>query len=436
MKTIHKKTGVGIVGLGVVGQGVFKHLVRNSSLLTERTGSRIAVQKVFARDRRKKRAVKIPASLWAKDWRGVVDDPRVDVVVELVGGVTVARQIVQAALKKGKTVVTANKALLAEHGRELFALATRHKTALFFEASVAGGIPIIKSLNEGLIANRVLSLHGIVNGTCNYILSSMTQTGAGFDTALAEAQRLGFAEADPTLDIDGWDAAHKTCILASLAYGFWVNPAKVHVEGIRDITAQDINYARQLGYVIKLLGIVRADGKNDVEIRVHPTLVPATHVLAQVNGSFNAICVRGDVVGDTLFYGRGAGQDPTASAVIGDIAEAAISLGGCKEVRPFNTHKLYGKVKDMGSIMSRYYLRLSVLDKPGVLAQIARILSAHHIGISSVIQPESDEEGEHVPLVLLAHDALERDLRAALKKIDRLKTVKSPTRLIRIESFE
>ncbi len=431
-----KETGIGIIGLGVVGQGVFKHLHRNAPLLSERTGSRLSVKKVFARNRKKKRDVTIAPALWAANWQSVVDDPAVQIVVELVGGTTVARQIVSTALKKGKTVVTANKALLAEHGNELFALSAKYKAPLFYEASVAGGIPIIKALNEGLVANRVLSLHGIVNGTCNYILSSMTQSGAGFETALAEAQKLGFAEADPTLDIDGWDAAHKTCILASLAYGFWVNPKQMYVEGIRRISAQDICYARQLGYVIKLLGIIRADGKNDVEIRVHPALVPKEHVLAQVNGSFNAICVRGDVVGDTLFYGRGAGQDPTASAVIGDIAEAAGYLTTNKQVRSFCAHKLYGKVKKIDDTVNRYYLRLSVLDKPGVLAQIARILSKHKIGISSVIQPESDEEGEHVPLVLLIHDSLERNLRAALKQIDKLSTVKAPTRLIRIETFE
>lgn len=431
-----KSVGVGLIGLGVVGQGVYKHLHRNSALLSQRVGAKISVTKVFARDRKKKRIVKIAPALWAKDWKSVVDDPSVQILVELVGGTSVALQIVSAALKKGKTVVTANKALLAEHGSELFALSAKYKAPLFYEASVAGGIPIIKALNEGLIANRILSLHGIVNGTCNYILSSMTQSGESFGKALEAAQRLGFAEADPTLDIDGWDAAHKTCILASLAYGFWVNPDEIHVEGIRSISAQDICYARQLGYVIKLLGIIRADGKNDVEIRVHPALVPKEHVLAQVNGSFNAISVRGDVVGDTLFYGRGAGQDPTASAVIGDIAEAAASLSGHQEVRSFCAHKLYGKVKKIDDIVSRYYLRLSVLDKPGVLAQVAQILSKNKIGISSVIQPESDEEGEHVPLIMLIHDALERHLRSALKQIDKLSTVKAPTRLIRIEPFE
>jgi len=431
-----KEIGVGIIGLGVVGQGVVKHLNRNASLLSERIGTRLSVKRVFARNPKKKRAVQIAPELWAKNWESVINDPAVQIVVELIGGTTTAKEIVSQALTQGKIVVTANKALLAEHGKELFALSTKYKAPLFYEASVAGGIPIIKALNEGLIANRIQSLHGIVNGTCNYILSSMTQSGASFDAALAEAQKLGFAEADPTLDVDGWDAAHKTCILASLAYGFWVNPKQMYVEGIRKVSAQDICYARQLGYVIKLLGIIRADGKNDVEIRVHPTLVPKEHVLAQVNGAFNAICVRGDVVGDTLFYGRGAGQDPTASAVIGDIAEAATSLAGNKQVRSFSAHKLYGKVKKIDDIVSRYYLRLSVLDKPGVLAQVAQILSKNKIGISSVIQPESDEEGEHVPLVLLIHDSTERHLRDALKQIDKLSTVKAPTRLIRIETFE
>ncbi|MDZ4814995.1 MAG: homoserine dehydrogenase [Verrucomicrobiota bacterium] len=431
-----QKIRIGLLGLGTVGGGVYLHLKRNQTLLQHRLGFKLEVTRVFARNRNKKRQVRIPDKLWAKSWQDVVKDPEVDVVVELIGGTTDAKQIVVEAMKNGKVVVIANKALLAKHGEELFDLSRTLQRPIFFEASVAGGIPIIKALHEGLVGNRILSMHGIVNGTCNYILTRMSDEGLAFDDVLKQAQDLGYAEVDPTLDVDGWDAAHKTAILASLAYGFWIKPEQVEVEGIRNITAQDIEYARQLGYRIKLLGIVKADNKNKVEIRVQPTLVPKEHVLSRVNGVYNAVAVRGDIVGETLFYGRGAGQDPTSSAVLSDLAEAGLMLEGIKKHRIFTPHKLYGKVKRNNEIVSRYYLRLSVLDQPGVLAQVATILGKNKVGISSVIQPESTEPGDSVPLVLLLHDSLEASFQRALRAISRLKSVKGKPRMIRIESFE
>jgi homoserine dehydrogenase len=317
--------------------------------------------------------------LLTSDWRSVVDDPRVQIVVELMGGTTTAREVTLRALEAGKPVVMANKALLSAHGEELFATAQNFGSNLYYEASVAGGIPIIKVLREGLIGNRITRMYGIVNGTCNYILTRMKLEGADFGDVLADAQRLGFAEAEPSLDVDGHDAAHKTGILASLAHGFWVNPKEIYVEGIRGITKLDIRFAAQLGYTIKLLGIVKrvepaptlkkAQGPR-IQVTVYPTLVPDAHVLASVNHVYNAVYVRGDVVGDTLYYGRGAGQDATASAVLSDLADAALDLkcGSKSRVPPFVPHELQGAVLKIDEVVSRYYLRLDVIDRPGTLA--------------------------------------------------------------------
>jgi len=308
---------------------------------------------------------------------------------------------------------------------------------------VAGGIPIIKVLREGLIGNRITRLYGIVNGTCNYILSRMKLEGADFKEVLADAQRLGYAEAEPSLDIDGHDAAHKIGILASLAHGFWVNPKQIHVEGIRHITQSDILFAGQLGYTIKLLGIVKqsestaAKKTSAIQVSVYPALVPNSHVLANVNGVFNAILARGDVVGDTLYYGRGAGPEATASAVLSDLADAALDLkcGIKSRVRPFVPHERDGAVMAIGQAVCRYYVRLSVIDKPGTLAKITAILGAAHIGISSVIQPEG-HEGESVPLILMIHDATNANLEKALAKIGRLAAVKAAPVMIRVENFD
>jgi homoserine dehydrogenase len=424
---------IGMAGCGTVGGGVWRHLAPHAELLRQRTGKDIAITKVAVRTPAKAQAVGVPADRITTDWRSLASDPDIDVVVELMGGTKEARELIAASLKAGKHVVTANKALLAECGAELFEAARRAQRQLLFEASVAGGIPIIKSLREGLIANRILSVHGIINGTCNYILTRMTGQGLEYAEALAEAKAGGYAEADESLDVDGHDAAHKAAILASLAYGFWVEPDQLYVEGIRNVERRDIDFARKLGYELKLLAIIKMDERQAVEVRVHPTLIPRTHVLASVSGVFNAISVHGDVVGETLFYGRGAGADATASAVLGDIAEIAAHPEYRKCKAP-ETACLNAKVKTMDEVVSRYYLRLDIVDRPGVLAKVAAVLGAHAIGISSVIQPEV-HANTSVPLILMLHDAQEKQFQAARREIEALDVVKGPAVVLRVEDF-
>jgi homoserine dehydrogenase len=437
-----------MIGGGTVGSGVFHALQLNGELLASRLGIRINLLKVAVKALDEPRPYAIPRSYLTTDWRGVVKDPQVQLVAELAGGTTTARSMVLAALKLGKPVVTANKALLSAHGEELFAAAKEHGANLYYEASVAGGIPIIKALREGFIGNRISHLYGIVNGTCNYILTRMKLEGAELEEVLREAQRLGYAEAEPSLDIDGHDSAHKLGILASLAHGFWVNPKAIHVEGIRQVTKLDVQYADHLGYTIKLLGIVKrvapppglarkAGGRLAVQVAVHPTLIPNTHVLASVNHVFNAVFVRGDVVGDTLFYGRGAGKDATASAVLSDLADAALDLkyGSKRRIPPFVPHEQNGVVLPMAAAVSRYYVRLSVVDRPGVLAQIAAILGRAKISIASVIQPEG-HAGERVPLIFMIHEAPGAAMTKALARIARLAVVKAPPVMFRVESLE
>jgi homoserine dehydrogenase len=439
---------LGIIGGGTVGGGVFDALQRNGALMASRLGVGLQVVRVAVRDLKKNRPAKIPRALLTTDWREVVCDPEVNLVAELIGGTTVACEVVLTALKLGKPVVTANKALLSAHGEELFAAARKYGTNLYYEASVAGGIPIIKSLREGFVGNRITALYGIVNGTCNYILTRMKLEGADFAEVLADAQKLGYAETPPDLDIDGHDAAHKIGILASLAHGFWVNPKKIHVEGIRHISALDIKFAGELGYTIKLLGIVKisdcglriADSKKQncrVQVSVYPTLIPNLHVLASVNYAFNAVFVRGDIVGDSLFYGRGAGKDATASAVLSDLADAALDLKFSTKHRlpPFVPHECSGAVAPIEEVVSQYFVRLNVVDKPGVLAKIATIFGESNIGISSVIQPEG-HEGRSVPLIFMLHYATNGAILKALAKIAGLPAVKGKPVMLRVESFE
>ena len=441
-----RQVRLAIIGGGTVGGGVVQALQRNGALMASRLGVELQVARVVVRDLRKARPVKISKKLLTTDWRSVVTDPQIDLVAELIGGTTTARAVVLAALKQGKPVVTANKALLSAHGEELFATAQQHGTNLYYEASVAGGIPIIKVVREALIGNRITRLYGIVNGTCNYILTRMKLEGADFADVLADAQRLGYAETPPDLDVDGHDAAHKTGILASLAHGFWVNPKQIYTEGIRHITKLDIAFAEKLGYTIKLLGIVKKSqvqgpkskaGCPPVQVSVYPTLVPNAHVLASVNHVFNAILVRGDIVGDTLYYGRGAGQDATASAVLSDLADAALDLklGTKSRIPPFVPHEREGAVLSINDVVSRYYVRLSVADRPGTMAKVATILGEANIGISSVIQPEG-HVGDIVPLILMIHDATNAAMNQALAKIARLSVIKGKPVMIRVESFE
>ncbi len=427
--------GIGIAGFGTVGAGVYKHLCGNGRLMAERLGGReLVVRRIALRDAARPRPITPPQELVTTRWEDLIEDPQVQIIVELMGGIEAPFKLVMAAIERGKIVVTGNKALLAEHGEAIFAAAQQHRVPIFYEAAVAGGIPIIKSIREAFVANHIRSMHGIINGTCNYILTRMTEAGLSFEAALQEAQEAGYAEADPTLDINGWDAAHKAVILASLAYGFWVDTGHIFVEGIENVTATDIRLAAKMGYKIKLLGIVKADAERAVEVRVHPTLIPETHVLASVNGSFNAVAVQGDIVGETLFYGRGAGQDPTASAVLSDLAEAAVALDIPRAHFGFTPHGLYGACKPVEEVVSAYYLRLAVIDQPGVLARIAGVMADFDIGISSVFQPEA-HEGEAISLVLMLHDATLRQMQAALAKLGTLECIKETPRMLRVETF-
>jgi homoserine dehydrogenase len=421
--------GIGLAGLGTVGAGVYKHLIRNRAIITERVGLELAVRRIAVRDQKKSRSVQPPAQIITGHWEELIEDPEISILVELMGGVDAPYEFTMRALEAGKVVVTGNKALLAERGFEIFEKAAEKDVPIFFEAAVAGGIPIIKSIREGFIGNHIESIHGILNGTSNYILSRMTEQGMDFPEALREAQEQGYAEADPALDVNGWDAAHKAIILASLAYGFWVSTRQVHVAGIETVNASDIRFADRLGYRIKLVATIRTNSDSLVEVHVHPTLVPKQHVLASVNGVFNALMVRGDLVGDTLFYGRGAGQDPTTSSVISDLAQAAIWQVSGGKAFGFTPHGLYGKCLPIEQVSSGYYLRLSVVDAPGVLAQVANVLGSHEIGISSVIQPEG-HEGDAVPLILIIHDAPFDRMQTALNRIRTLACVKAPPSLL------
>jgi len=454
-----QQVNLGMIGGGTVGSGVFHALQLNGDLMASRIGVKVAIRKVAAKAFDEPRPYAIPRSVLTTDWLSVVNDPGVHIVAELVGGTSIARTMILTALKLGKPVITANKALLSAHGEELFAAAKKYGTNLYYEASVCGGIPIIKSLREGFVGNRINALYGIVNGTCNYILTRMKLEGADFAAVLADAQKHGYAETPPDLDIDGWDSQHKIGILASLAHGFWVKPQKIHVEGIRHISAMDIKFASELGYTIKLLGMVKridelrltidasskkaackssiANRKCRVQVSVYPTLIPNSHVLAGVNLVFNAVFVRGDVVGDTLFYGRGAGKDATASAVLSDLADAALDLkfGTKHRVPPFVPHECAGAVVPIAEVVSQYFVRLNVVDQPGVLAKIAAIFGQSKIGISSVIQPEG-HEGKSVPLILMLHYATNGAVTGALKKIGKLPVVKSKPVMLRVENFE
>ena len=431
-----QQVNLGMIGGGTVGSGVYNALQRNAGLISARLGVRVAIRKIAVKTFDEPRPYKIPRSLMTLDWQEVVNDPQISVVIELVGGTGIAKTMVLAALAKGKTVVTANKALLSAAGPELFAAAAKGGANLYYEASVCGGIPIIKSLREGFVANQFPAIYGIVNGTCNYILTRMKDEGADFAAVLADAQKQGYAETPPDLDIDGHDAQHKIGILASLAHGFWVDHHNIHTEGVRSLSSVDIQIAGHMGYVIKLLGIAKqvAGKNNGVQVSVYPALIPKAQVLASVNGVFNAVLVRGDIVGDTLFYGRGAGKDATASAVLSDVADAVLDLKNGVKVRvpPFVAHAKQGRVVPLDQITSQYYVRLSVTDRPGVLAKIAAIFAAAKIGISSVVQPEG-HEGENVPLILMLHDAPNAAMRQAQAKIAKLPVVKAKPVMFRVE---
>jgi homoserine dehydrogenase len=431
MKAIH----VGLLGLGTVGAGVAKILESHREELEEKIGAPIVLRAIADKDITSPRSNLTLSELpLSTDAASVLDDPEIDIVIELIGGLEPARKFMLRALANGKHVVTANKALLATHGKELYAAAVKKGRMLAFEAAVAGGIPIIRSVKEGLAANRISSLYGIVNGTCNYILTKMTDEGQEFNQVLAEAQAQGYAEADPTFDIEGIDSAHKLQILATLAFRTSVDLDKVYVEGISGITPQDISLAAEMGYRIKLLAIAKASN-GEMELRVHPTMIPESTPMAAVSGVFNAIFLNGDTVDDLMFYGRGAGQMPTASSVCADIIEIARRLASGQPAVPQDLPILRKnplKLKPMQEVESAYYLCVSVLDKPAVLAQITGILGRHKISISSVIQ-----KGRHlanaVPVVMMTHMAREGSMQNALREIDQLEVVVAQTRMIRVE---
>ncbi|MGE9267706.1 MAG: homoserine dehydrogenase [Verrucomicrobiales bacterium] len=416
--------GIGLAGFGTVGSGVWKTLTRNGELISDRTGGevRLSIHKIAVRDLAKNRDAEAPAELFTTDLDALVDDPSVDIVVELIGGTTRAFDLVARALEAGKPVVTGNKALIAERGRELFALSEKHRAPLLFEAAVAGGIPVIKALQESLVGNRIESITGIINGTSNYILQRMTQAGLGYPEALKEAKELGYAEADESLDVNGWDAAHKAIILASIAYGFLVDPAEVYVRGIEKVTPLDIKFASELGYVAKLLSLVCEHEDGSVEIRTQPSFVSQKHILASVHGVFNAIALRGDALGDSLFYGPGAGQGPTASSVVSDLVEAARALRNPSTHRAFLPHAPGGRIRAIDDTSTPYYVRFAVKDQPGVIAKIATVLADAGIGISGTHSPVDPDhpDADFLDLVFLLHRCPFGLLRETLLKVEEL----------------
>ena len=424
---------IGIAGLGTVGAGVVKLLAEHGRLLALRGGRPLKIVAVSARSKAKKRDIDLTGLRWEKDPMALATAPDIDVVVELIGGSGgVARRLVQKALASGKHVVTANKAMLALHGAELAAAAEKKQRILAFEAAVAGGIPIIKALREGLVGNRVKRLYGILNGTCNYILTTMRETGRDFDVVLAEAQAAGYAEADPTFDVDGIDAAHKLAVLTGAAFGAKVDFAGVHVEGIRRVTSMDIQFAQELGYRIKLLGLAR-ETRHGIEQRVHPCMVPLDTPIAHIEGVFNAVVVEGDFVGTTMFQGRGAGQGPTASAVVADLVDVARGRHMPAFVVP--AEKLATKkASPMDRHVGAYYMRLMVQDRPGVIAAVSGALAKERISLESMLQRGRSESGE-VPVVLTTHETEEAAMQRALARIAKLGAVAEEPCVIRIEAF-
>ena len=438
-----KPLQVGLLGIGTVGSGVFNVLQRNHSEILRRAGRRIEISMVADLDTARAQAAVGMGVTVVADARAVIANPEIDIVVELIGGYGIAKQLVLEAIEAGKHVVTANKALLAVHGTEIFAAASRKGVMVAFEAAVAGGIPIIKALREGLTANRIEWIAGIINGTTNFILSEMRDKGSDFDVVLKEAQRLGYAEADPTFDIEGVDAAHKAALMSAIAFGVPVQFDKAYVEGITQLGAKDIKYAEQLGYRIKLLGITKHTAKG-IELRVHPCLVPAKRLIANVEGAMNAVMVHGDAVGTTLYYGKGAGSEPTASAVIADLVDIArLHTADAAQRVPhlaFQPELMSDTpVLAIGDVVTSYYLRLNVADEAGVLAQVTGILAALGISIDAVLQREADEVGgegsTHTDLIILTHDCVEAKMNQALAQMQTLTTVLAPITRIRKEEL-
>jgi homoserine dehydrogenase len=434
-----KPVKVGILGLGTVGGGTVNVLKRNAAEIARRAGREILVTRASSRDLSKPRICSTEGIAVTADPYDVINDPEIDIVLELIGGAGPVKDMVLAAIESGKHVVTANKSLLALHGNEIFAKASEKGVIVAFEAAVAGGIPIIKAIREGLSGNEIQWLAGIINGTGNFILTEMREKGRDFADVLAEAQALGYAEADPTFDVEGIDAAHKLTILASIAFGIPLQFDKVYTEGITKITRLDVDYAEKLGYRIKHLGIARKTGEG-IELRVHPTLIPERRLIANVNGVMNAVLVKGDAVGPTLYYGAGAGADPTASAVVADVIDVTRALTSDPENRVPHLAFQPDAIKEIPILApdrfkSAYYLRLNAEDKPGVLADVTKILADHQISIEAIIQKEPPADETAVPIILLTQVTLEKEMNDAIRKIEALPTVAGQVCRIRLETL-
>ena len=435
MKPIH----VGLLGIGTVGGGTFSVLRRNQEEISRRAGRGILIKAVADKDLVRARKLVGDSAETTDDAFALVRRPDIDIVVELIGGTGIAKDLILAAIENGKHVVTANKALLAHHGNEIFLAAQKKGVMVAFEAAVAGGVPIIKALREGLSANRIEWIAGIINGTSNFILSEMREKGSSFGEVLAQAQKLGYAETDPTFDIEGVDAAHKLTIMAAIAFGISMQFDKVYTEGISRLTKEDIRYAEELGYRIKLLGITRRTAKG-IELRVHPTLIPAKRLIANVEGVMNAILVKGDAVGPTLYYGAGAGAEPTASAVVADLVDVTrmhtADPGQRVPHLAFQPDRMSDlPILSMEEVETSYYLRLRVLDRPGVLADITRILADQSISIDAMVQKEPSEGEEQVDIIMLTHLTLEKNINDAIKRIESLPVISGKVMRIRLEEL-
>ncbi len=427
---------IGLVGAGTVGGGVVKILAKQGRFFEHSLGLPLALKRIVDTNGAVFGKLPVGSSICSRDASDVLGDPSIQVVIELVGGTTFAKDLVLRAIAAKKHVVTANKALLALHGPEIFEAAEREGVSVYFEASVGGGIPVIKTARESLVTNDIASVRTIINGTCNYILTRMERDNMTFADALRRAQEKGFAEADPTMDVGGGDTGHKIAILASLLYGGYVPFEKVPIEGVTEITRRDIRYAHDLGYRIKLLGIINEDRGAGLDVRVHPTLLPLEHILASVSNEFNAVLIEGDAAGQILLYGRGAGEMPTASAVVADVIDLARNLrSGAPQRIPMGFYNRRNELRLMpiDDVVTRYYLRFTVVDRPKVLAAISSVLGDHGISIASVVQRES-ESNETVAVIMITHPARERDLRRAIAEIQKLEVVKEKAQVIRIES--
>ncbi|BBP04247.1 homoserine dehydrogenase [Sulfuriferula plumbiphila] len=438
-KTVMKPINVGLLGLGTVGGGTLTVLRRNATEITRRAGREIRVTMAAVRDLDKARPYASAGLALTNNPFAVVDNPDIDIVVEMMGGISPAKDLILMAIENGKHVVTANKALIANHGTEIFAAAQKKGVMVAFEAAVGGGIPIIKAIREGLTANRIEWIAGIINGTTNFILTEMRDKGAGFDEMLKEAQRLGYAEADPTFDVEGVDAAHKLTIMSAIAFGIPMQFERAYIEGITQITGADVKYAEQLGYRIKLLGITRRTAKG-IELRVHPALIPARRLIANVDGAMNAILVKGDAVGPTLYYGAGAGAEPTASSVVADLVDITRMHTADPHNRvphlAFQPDALSDEpILPMDEVRTAYYLRLRALDKPGVLADVTRILADLDISIDAMMQKEPHEGEEQVDIIMLTHQSVEKNINAAMTKIESLPAICGKIARIRLEQL-